>query len=332
MKRMLYIRNVNASWAIRDREILKQNFILDDFYLKPSGYLNPSWILRVLRSDTLFFWFASLNFLPALILGKILGKKIVTVSGGFDAAAAYSINYGAFTHSKWSQRLRRFFFKSSDKILCVSKANMAETIINSGCSAKKCEMIYHGFEPLADGTRLVPWSERKDRVVMVAQCTNDTYYRKSVDDFLKLAQMNPEMDFVLVGEVGEDLQVFFDKTASSNFSYTGFLLFNGPDFKKLLNESKFIIQLSFYESFGCAVIDGAVMGCYPMASSNFSLFEVVHGLGSTFDHGNLHQISNIFKEKINSTVSELDCSRLSLEKFPLSKREEGLLLALKGLN
>lgn len=319
-KKILFVRNVNASWAIRDLEILKESFSLIDMNLKVKDYLSPFWLFNVLKSDTLFFWFASLNFLPLLILGKIFGKRIVTVSGGFDAAAAYSINYGAFTHSKLSQRLRKFFFRSSDKILCVSKANMAETIINSGCEGRKCELIYHGFEKVIEDSELGSWSNRENQVVMIAQCTKDTYYRKSVDDFIKLAHLMPDFKFILVGKVDPDLASFFDQTTPANFSYTGFLKFNGEEFKSLLLSSKFIIQMSFYESFGCAVIDGALYGCYPIASSNYSLFEVVEGIGQIYDHGNLMQLHQIISDLSNQNIDSGQIIERCLNRFPIESR------------
>lgn len=331
MKKILFVRNVNASWAIRDREILKESHKVKDLFVTKKTYLSPSWKLNVLGSDIVFCWFASLNFFPIVLLGKILGKKIIIISGGFDAAADHTIKYGAFTKGKFNQWLRRKLFSMADRVLCVSKANMLETLINAKVPTEKCELVYHGFENIVAQKELNSWNSRKNKIVMIAQCVSSTFYRKSVDDMMKLAELMPDYEFVLVGEVEKNIAGYMDNYAAKNFSYTGFLKFNGDEFLNLLQESKFIIQMSSYESFGCAVIDGALMGCYPIASSRFSLFEVVAGIGRIYDHGNLMQLKGVLEDVSAQDINVDDISRKVLRIFPHEKRVKALRAEVDAL-
>ena len=322
MKNVLFLRNVNASWAIRDREILKTNFDVEDNFVNISFYLNPIWLLKILKSEIVFCWFASFTFYPCVLIAKILNKKIIIVSGGFDAAFAPAIGYGAFTKSACSRMLRKWLFGMADKVLCVSKANMAETIINAQVDAKKCEMIYHGFEKLAGNISVVPWHKRANKIVMICQCDHTTYYRKGIDNFLKIAMAMPDYQFTLIGKVSSSLEVFFNQQAPGNFKYTGFLNFQGKEFLEILNNSKFALQLSRYESFGCAIVDAAIMGCYPISTSNFSLYEVVEGIGSVIPEEDIFYLKDLI-ENIQD-VDSVEISNNFLERFSFKKREKSL--------
>jgi len=324
MQTILFLHNVNTSWVDRDREILgKENKVINFYAKNPLKYLSFSWVVRVAQSDAIFCWFASFSFFPVVALAKILGKKVLVVSGGFDAARFEPIGYGAFTKSTLSRYLRRKLFSFADKILCVSKANMAETIINAEASGAKCELIYHGFEEV--DVDLKPFRERKNQVVMISQCDHTTYYRKGIDQFLKIAELMPEYSFVLVGRVHKDIEILFRETAPPNFRYTGFLKFRGPEFASLLNDSKFITQLSLYESFGCSIIDGVQYGCYPISTSSFALFEVTKDIGLTCAHGDLDKLRETLVSTSSEDVNVNVISKKVYEIFPYSKRCTSLL-------
>jgi glycosyltransferase involved in cell wall biosynthesis len=331
MKKILFVSNVNASWAQRDLEILKSQYEVKHLDLRSKfQYLNLSWPISILRSDIVFFWFGSLSFLPILILAKIFGKKIVTIAGGFDVAKAPFLDYGAFTHNWLSQKLRCFFFNSSNKILCVSKANMLETIINAKVQSSKCEVIYHGFEEIRKPEGLKAWNARKNQVVMISQGINNTFYRKGLDQFISLARLLPDYDFILMGQISSDFQDFIKRYGTSNIKLTGFVKFNSDEFCEILESSKYILQLSYYESFGCSVIDGAILGCYPIVYSQFALEELIQKHGKTFPYGSKEDIADFIlknKEFLNST----EIAKNYLSYFSIQKRVQSLFKAMDSI-
>lgn len=332
MKRILFLRNVNASWAVRDRDILKEAHTVYDSFVTKSFYLNPSWIINLFRSDVIFCWFASLSFFPLVFLGKIVGKRIIIVSGGFDAAYAPVVNYGAFTKSKANQWLRRKLFSMADKVLCVSNANMLETIVNAKVPSKKCEVIYHGFEPSIPLEQIKPWNERKNQIVMISQGTHDTFYLKGLDQFFKLAAELPDYDFILMGRVSEDFIDFLKRFGPKNLKCTGFIKFNSSEFCDILNNSKYILQLSYYESFGCSVIDGAIAGCFPIAYSQFALSELIKFEGKIFQYNSIDRLKNFILNHNPETY--IDTGKLSkkyLTFFSLEKRNRALTQAIKSI-
>ena len=315
MKKIFLCRNTSASWAIRDKEILSREHEVFDFFISsPKSYLKNFWFLKLFKANVVFCWFASYSFLPVVVLAKILGKKIVIVSGGFDASREYG-----------TQRIRRKMFSWADRVLCVSKANLAETIINSRVPSEKCELVYHGFEPLPSNLKLKSWEKRENQVVMISHCNDFTYYRKGIDQFIKLAASIPDFNFVLIGNVNSDFEHFLRNYTTPNFSIAGPLQFRGEEFNQILNDSKFIVQLSQYESFGCAVIDGSIMGCLPITSNQVALFEVTEGIGSTFAHGDLPSIKSEILRQAGKQNDSNEISKISLGKFGLNERKRKIL-------
>lgn len=328
LKRLLLLRNVNASWAIRDLELLQPHFQVADQFVEPRFYFHWKWIWQVYKTDIVYCWFASFQFLPAVLLAKILRKKVIIVSGGYDAAFAPAVNYGAFCAGKLSQSLRRFLFSMADRVLCVSQSNLRETIENAKVKKARCRLVYHGFEPLPDGFALRSWPERKNRVVMISQCDDSTYRKKGIDHFVRLASLLPSYEFVLMGKVTPPLEERLKNEAPPNFRHTGFLKFRGDEFFKILNDSKFIAQLSYHESFGCAVIDAAILGCYPLTTKQFSLPEINEGLGTSVEYSDLQGLKDVILQVTSSHMDTSEISRRALTRFPLDQRQNGLLSAL----
>jgi len=55
--------------------------------------------------------------------------------------------------------------------------------------------------------------------------------------------------------------------------------FQGKEFVSVLNSSRMVCLPSRLESFGAALIDGAIQGCVPIGFSVGALPEVINGLG-----------------------------------------------------
>src|SRR5690606_15759386 len=98
------------------------------------------------------------------------------------------------------------------------------------------------------------------------------------------------------------------------------LPFRGQKFNQLLNESKFIAQLSTHESFGCAVVDGALMGCVPLVYNRFALAELVEGFIEAPAFGDLYSIKKVLTNVEMNAHEVAFTSRHFHNKFPYEKR------------
>jgi glycosyltransferase involved in cell wall biosynthesis len=243
-------------------------------------------------------------------------------------ASVPSINYGAFSSSSFKNFFRRLIFKLADKVICVSQTNLDDTLKNTGINREKCEIIYHGFTN--PETKLLSFTKRKKQIVLLARANENTYRLKGIDWYLKLAEMTPEFDFLLLGQTDSYVDKEISNYSLDNFKALGFVEFKSKRFDSILDESKFVLMLSAYESFGCALMDGAVMGCYPVCFDRFGQKEVNLGVGSIVSYGDLEGIKAIISEN-EEKFDSLEISKRVLSKYPFSIRSEKIINIINNL-
>ncbi len=135
------------SFVARDIEILKR-----DHFVTEHSYFSPTGLARGLRAlancELLFLWFASQRALPLVLAARMMGKPVITVVGGYEAANCPEIDYGNARRS--SQRLiTRMILNRSCKIVAVSNSSRDSIVKNLGIDASRVNVIYHGFEDTA---------------------------------------------------------------------------------------------------------------------------------------------------------------------------------------
>lgn len=319
---ILYVSNTKANWALNDFDLLAKHFeITDNFVCSLSSSIKSMNPLFIIRYDVVIFWFASLSFFPILLVSWILRKKIIIIAGGYDVVKVPSIKYGAFLESWPKKLIRKFMFKVSDIVVSVSYSNQHEALENVKVPKSKSVMIYHGFKK--NQPPLKNFQERKRQLVTIGAITNENYLRKGHKYFLELAQRMPDWNFILIGKVSSDFRHLKEFQNCQNLCMLGFL----PDskFNEILNESKFYLQLSTHEGFGCSIVDAALMGCYPIVYDQYAMPEVVEGCGKIIKYLDLSSVEIAISELENIDLKVESIRSYYLDKFPEKIREEKLV-------
>lgn len=327
-KKILFIYNVNSSWITRDCNLLNKRFHVQSLLVKPKIYLTLRPFLLTAQSDVIFLWFGSLTFLPIALFSRILNKKLVIVAGGYDAANLKQYKHGTFSKTPLHKALGRTLFMLTNKVLAVSKSTKKDLVQNTKINPEKVSIIYHGFEK--PDIVLTPWKLRSNTVVMISNIDSHRYFIKGLDRFLELAKSMPDVKFKLIGDVDKDSRDKIQILRLKNLEVLGSLKFNSPSFNKVLNESKVILQLSRYESFGAAVIDGALRGCFPVVSNVFALPELIspgYGVVTPLPYPSPAEMNAIF----SSDIDVQDIVRVYLEKFSIQVREKSLVDAIDNI-
>nr|HPO64016.1 hypothetical protein [Candidatus Kapabacteria bacterium] len=126
--KILFIGPIFSTFTKIDIKILSEKFslLLENSSLGKSlkGILNLFFVyarsvLKLFQSKIIYCWFADYSTFIPVLLGKLLGKRIFVVAGGFDVCYKPELNYGA------KAKAVRWFcvkntFKLADKILPVS--------------------------------------------------------------------------------------------------------------------------------------------------------------------------------------------------------------------
>ncbi len=326
-EKVLYVRNVDSSWTRSDFNILSKKFDTTDCHINNKATaLKMALPWKLLTYNHIFCWFGSLNFFPLIIMSKLLNKKVYIVAGGFDVAKVNSINYGGFARSFWSRLSRKLIFKMADKVICVSKFNEKEAINNAGVNPEKITTIYHGFDKIEG--EVPSFTERKNQIISIGAINPETMNRKGHKRFIELAKLLPEYQFILGGKYAPECKDYIDSLGIKNLKLTGFLA--NSELKNLFCESKYYVQLSEHEAFGCSVVEAGLNGCNLIISDKAALPEVVGEFATVFTPEKTQEIADFIKinlEQAPKASSEISSGLKS--KFPYDNRESELLNVFK---
>jgi glycosyltransferase involved in cell wall biosynthesis len=315
----------------------KSSFIESDYNIlkdQNKTELIISWsLLEIFRTikvihnyDLCIFWFASLRFVPSYIIAKIFRKKVFIIAGGYDVSSLPKLNYGGMRKGTISSYIRKILLSFADKVITVSDSNSNEVINNSQIPITKLKRIYLGFEK--PKIELIDWKERKNQVVLIACCDAASIKIKGFDVFLELARLNPDVNFIHIGAIKVER---FKNEASKlpNITCLGYLKNYDYHFSLTLNQSKIILSTSLIESFGASVIEGALHGCVPVVSSNYSLPEIIGNKGEACS--SLTEFNLALQKILFSEVNVTDLQQYYYSRFNISNRTEAFRNLLNDL-
>ena len=211
--------------------------------------------------------------------------------------------------------------------MIISISNQKEALENAKIPRSKSVMIYHGFKDPNIPLKL--FQERKKQVVTIGIINNETYFRKGYKYFFELAQILPDWNFIHIGKISDDFQYKLQFQNCKNISMLGFLPLS--EFNEVLNQSKFYLQLSIHEGFGCSIVDAALVGCYPIVFDRYAMSEVVGGCGEIIEFENIGLIKYKIEELENKKFNVDEIQLHYLNKFPSEEREKKLINLINSL-
>ncbi len=272
----------------------------------------------ILWSDMVFCWFASIHFLPAVLLARLLHRRVVVVAGGYDVVNLPQIDYGNMRGGVKSA-LVRLLLRLADRVISISESNQLEALENAGVDPARNIMIYHGFS--APST---PEVAKEPMVVTVGEVSWSNLKRKGLEDFVRLGAFFPEVSFRLIGKWSDDSHTFLEGIATPNVKIMGFV--DHDTFHDILGRAKVYLQPSRHEGFGCSVAEAMLLGCIPVVSNAFALPEVIGDCGFLAAPGNMEE----FREALTKALAADESLRMAardriLKTFPLDIREKRLL-------
>lgn len=283
--KILFIGPIFSTFTKVDIETLSAKFSL---YLENASLgksLKGAWNLitltfrsffKLFKVKAVYCWFADYStFIPAL-LGKLLGKKIYVVAGGFDVCYKPELNYGAK-----AKALRWFCvkntFKLADYIFPVSQYAKNQLLSLVEVEEKRVKVIHNAI----DCEKFFRYSKENASERHLILTISGTYSSiefkiKGLDRFIERARLSPKYDFVLAGL--RDSALFDAKKQGADIQ--NLRIIPGPlsiekDLLDLYSKSSIYLQLSIDESFGLAVVEAMACGCIPIVSPAGALPEVV---------------------------------------------------------
>ncbi len=319
--RVLFVHQALMSFVERDLRILQDAHDVRELVWRGLRDLRRLWA-GVRWCDVVFCWFGSLHAYFAAQLARCVGKPAVVVAGGYDVARQPEIGYGMYT-CWWKRWCPNYVFGHADRVLCVSKANRRETLLNTPVAPQRAQLLYHGFDP----DRWAPTRAARERTALtVGRITRETVVTKGLATFVEAGRLLPDVEFVLVGPSSDGAAAALRAKAPPNVHLVGPRY--GADLIRAYSEARVYAQPSVHESFGCSVAEAMLCECVPVASRRGALPEVVGDCGFYADPPTPENVAAAVRQALQSDLGPRARQRI-IDCFPLEKRRDGLLDAVR---
>ncbi|MCX6651392.1 MAG: glycosyltransferase family 4 protein [Methanomassiliicoccales archaeon] len=256
-----------------------KSIYLSTSYMKELPLLALSIFKEMRKRDVVYIWFGDLWALIGVFIAKLLNKKSIVVAGGYDTANEPSLNYGLMSR-KFMRYVPILSFRACDKIMAVSEFTKEEAlriIDDEG----KIEVVPNGIDT---SKFRVTEGIKRTTVTTVGNVNKRTWVVKGVNNFMEVVKRTPQQKFVLVGRVDPGVGL----EPLENLELIGYQ--TGEDLIRILNASKYYLQLSYRESFGVAVIESMACGCIPVVTNRGGLPEAVGDAGTIVEFGSWGQV------------------------------------------
>lgn len=284
------------------------------------------WLLgRLPSADLVFAWFADWHVLVPVLLGRLAGKRVLVVVGGYDAARLPELGYGAHL-SPLRSRCSRIVLRRASLLLPVSRATLAE--MDARGPHAPARVVPNGvdaslFRPLP-GTRrdiglftLCGASDRRAALV------------KGIDRFLAAARLLPGTPCLAAGLEGEATAWVRSLGVPSNVELRGRIC--REDLPGLYARSRVYAQFSRHESFGVALAEAMASGCLPVVTAVGGMPEVVGDEGWVVDGDDPGRLAAAVREALGAGDERRSGTRRRVvEHFSAARREATLVSLVEG--
>jgi glycosyltransferase involved in cell wall biosynthesis len=251
-----------------------------------------------------------------VFLSKIFRKKSIVVAGGGDVAKVPEIKYGAMIHPI-NKFFAKFSFRYADFVLVVSNFTKMEVLKNTNADPARVVTVYPGFDP----ERIRSNGEKEDLVVSVSGVGWHTLKLKGLETFVKSAKYLPDVEFLLIGWQLDNSINHLRSISTKNVEFIGYLPFDR--LLSYLRKAKVYVQVSYRESFGCALAEAMLCECVPVVTKRGALPKIVGDTGFYVPYGDPKRTALGIQEALASRNGK-DARERIVKKFPQIKREQAL--------
>ena len=325
MTRVLYVHSRKASFVAIDRDILAEEYEVEDFY-QPGRWPSPLAVVRgVLRADLVFGWFASWHTFFPVTLAWLLRKPSVQIIGGFDSANMPDIGYG-YQQGGLRRWASRWIMKRASKLLTFSRYSRDEIAANTPIPAERVEVLYLGVpDPFGS---LAADGDRERMALTVGHLVKTTLMHKGHQPFVEAARHLPDVRFVFVGKWHDEAIDHLRSLAPENVEFTGWL--SDEELEALYLRASVYVQASRHEGFGLAVAEAMLAGCVPVVMDVTAMPEVVDGAGVLISSQDPEAVAAGVREALALPPgAHLAARQRILEEFPMQIRRDGILRVVR---
>lgn len=328
--RILFVHPSKTTFIEADKRLLSDEYDVRivDFDVSKTDLID---VLRVayrlffgvMWADLTYSWFAEKHASKAVILSRLFGKRSIVVVGGYEVAKVADIGYGSLLTTKGEKVVKRVI-ERADKVLPVDESLKVCAMENLGVDGKNIEAVPTGYDP----ERFAPKGPKSDMVLTAGNLERSVIKRKGLDTFIEAARLLPDIEFVLVGKVVDEMGEKVKASAPSNVRFTGYLTHD--ELIGYYQRAKVYCQLSRFEGLPNALCEAMLCGCVPVGTEHCGIPTAIGDAGFYVPYGDAKATSEAISKAITSGIGDRARSRI-VEEFPIRRRVEKIRRIVREL-
>lgn len=307
----------------RKHEVVSQSSIFAKGAGAPWSFfkLTVVTLAKLFTADAVFMWFADYYTFFPTIVGRILGKKVFVVAGGFDVGYIPEWNFGARSRPvRWFAVKNTFRFATH--IFPVTQYTM-DALNKLLPSHAPATVVFNAIE--TDVFTFDPSRAREEVILTVSQADTDLeYQRKGLDFFIEVARANPQLRFRMVSLRGRG----YERAVQEGGDLKNLEIVKGriplEDLLEHFRKAKVYCQFSIEETFGVSVAEAMACGCFPVVTPHPALMEVV-GKAGKYTSRDIAVASKDVQEALQRPEQEREIVRRQAMNFSIEQRAQKLL-------
>jgi glycosyltransferase involved in cell wall biosynthesis len=342
-----------SSFVRKDREILEKKFRVDNFHYRASK--NPvEFVIQIMRllaaslrfatsSELVYIWFADYHSLIPALIAKSFGKKVVVVTGGFDAVSIPMLSYGVFVKNNFRSWCASTTYKLADLVLPVD-ASLAEGLNQYADPDGKglpvgirnfvrnlrsrIEVLPTGYNP--DLWKRHTGMPRNASVLSVAFITKEqTFKLKGFDLLIETARLLPDVPFTLAG-ISPHIQNKYRNILPHNVSLIDPVPYH--ELPKLYSSHKVYAQLSLSEGLPNSLCEAMLCECVPVGSLVNGIPTAIGNTGLLLEHQDAQKTAELISKALKTDEQTgIEARNQIIRNFPEHRREENLMKLLEEI-
>ncbi len=319
--RLLYVYSRRPSFVEIDREILAEEYEIEDWE-QPGRMPNlVKLVPAMLRADIVFSWFASWHSFFPITLAWLFRKPSVQISGGFDTANMPDIGFG-YQQGGLRRWASRWIMRRAGRLVTNSEYSRSEIAANTPIPPDTVTVIHHGVpDPFGP---IDPAQPRERLALTVGPIDAGTLVQKGHQPFVEAARELPDVQFVFVGKPLDDAIEKLRSLAGGNVEFKGWV--SDEELEDLYARASVYVQPSRHEGFGLAVTEAMLAGCVPVVMNVTAMPEVVDGAGVLIESQDPRAVADGISAALALGPQAHQAARdRVLTEFPLEMRREGIL-------
>jgi glycosyltransferase involved in cell wall biosynthesis len=315
--KILFVYNHDRSFVHKDIKMLSNHYeVTPLFYKKEKNKIKNA----VKESDVIIAWFASKHALKAFHYANRYGKKKVVIVGGFDASDIKG--YGMFSGLP-KKKIVSYIYKNADAILPVD-GSLREVIESYLPKVKeKITVIPTGY----DSTYFKPKGKKKNQVLSVCYVDETNWWRKGIKTLVEVAKEMPDVKFIVVGKVSEDVKEKVSSTPE-NITFTGWI--TDEELLQKYQESKVIALLSKYEGLPNVLCEAMLCECIPVTTGVCGIPNAQGDAGHYVSYNNAKETKEAIEKALSTKTSTIIRNKIK-NNFTVEKREKKVKEVINSL-